>query len=261
MEKGSIVRVEYDAWADGELFDTTSAETAKAHNKYHEDAYYGPLPMIVGAGRVVPGFDAALLDAQVGDEREVDIPPERAFGPRDPAKLETIRVQEFLKREVEPEPGMRVEWEGKGRGTVVSVTAGRVRVDFNPPLSGKTLKYKFKVLEKLDQPEAKVKAILDNDYGYGKGDSFQAQVDGETVALTLPDSCKFDPRWQAMKYVVLADLRRFAGFTKVRFVEEYEPPPPPPEPAPEPPRSEEELTDEDRREVEKEIRRVHKRGR
>jgi FKBP-type peptidyl-prolyl cis-trans isomerase SlyD len=262
MEKGTIVRVQYDAFADGELFDTTSAETAKTHNKYKEDAFYGPLPMILGAGRVVPGFDAALQKAEVGKEQEVDIAPDQGFGPRDAAKVETIALREFLKRDVEPEPGMRVEWEGKGRGTVVSVTAGRVRLDFNPMLAGKVLKYKFTVTEVVERPEEKVRAILDNDYGYGRGADFAVRVDGSLAELTLPDSCKFDPRWPVSKYVIVADLRRYAGITKIRLVEEYEPPEPPAEPLSEPPapeRAEEELTAEDRAEVERQLA-ARKRG-
>lgn len=262
MDKGTIVRVEYDAYADGELFDTTSAETAKAQNKYKEDAYYGPLPMILGAGRVVPGFDAALMKADVGKESEVEIPPEQGFGPRDAAKVETVALREFLKRDVEPEPGMRVDWEGKGRGTVVSVTAGRVRVDFNPMLAGKILKYKFKIVERVDAAEAKVKAILDNDYGYGKSEGFQVRVDGATAEIIVPDGCKFDPRWPVSKYVIVADLRRYAGLTKIRLVEEYEPPEPMPEPEPAPPApepAEEELTEADRAEVERQLA-ARKRG-
>jgi FKBP-type peptidyl-prolyl cis-trans isomerase 2 len=204
----------------------------------------------------VPGFDEALAKATVGQETEVEIPAERGFGPRDGAKVETISLREFLKRDVAPEPGMRIQWEGKGRGTVVSVTAGRVRVDFNPPLAGRTLKYKFTVTEVVEQPEAKVRAIIDNDYGYGKGDGFGVKVDGLTADLVLPDSCKFDGRWAAAKYIVVADLRRYVGMTKVRLVEEYEPPEPQPEPAAapaEPAPAEEELTDEDRLEVERQI--------
>jgi FKBP-type peptidyl-prolyl cis-trans isomerase 2 len=256
MEKGTIVRVQYDAFADGELFDTTSAETAKAQNKYHEDAVYGPIPIILGAQRVVPGFDEALQKAEVGKEQDATIPPEKGFGVRDPAKVETFALREFLKRNVEPEPGMRVEWENKGRGTVTQVTAGRVRVDFNPMLAGKILRYKFTVTEVLDKPEDKVKAILDVDYGYGKSEGFQVKVHGTEAELMLPDSCKFDPRWPVAKYVIVADLRRYAGLTKIKLVEEYEPPEPVPEPEPAPPepeRSEEELTDEDRAEVERQL--------
>lgn len=257
VAKGTLVRVEYDAWADGQLFDTTSAETAKAQNKYHEDAYYGPLPIIVGAGRVVPGFDKALEESSVGEEREVEIGPEEGFGPRDPAKVDTISIREFQKRKVHPEPGMRVEWEGKGRGTIVSVTAGRVRVDFNPQLAGKALKYKFKVVEVIEDPVAKVRAIIDGAYGHGQGEGFQVEVEGLTADIVLPDKCKFDARWVSRKYVVVADLRRYAGFTQIRFTEEYEPPEPPPEPEPQPTieeaRAEEELTDEDRAQVEREL--------
>lgn len=257
MDKGTIVRVQYDAFADGELFDTTSAEVAKAANKHHEDAFYGPLPMILGAGRVVPGFDEALRGAEVGVESEVTIPPEKGFGIHDPAKVHTFALREFQKRDVEPEPGMRVEWEGKGRGTIVSVTAGRVRVDFNPSLAGKTLRYKFTVTEVVEEPVAKVKAILENDYGYGKADAFGVKVEGPTAELLLPDGVKFDPRWPVSKYVIVADLRRYAGITRIRLVEEYEPPEPQPEPAHptalEPERSEEELTEEDRIEVERQL--------
>ncbi|HEV8360588.1 MAG TPA: peptidylprolyl isomerase, partial [Candidatus Thermoplasmatota archaeon] len=177
-------------------------------------------------------------------------------------KVETVALREFLKRDVEPEPGMRVEWEGKGRGTVMTVTAGRVRLDFNPMLAGKLLKYKFTVTEVLEKPEEKVRAILDNDYGYGSGADFQVKVEGATAELLVPDRCKFDPRWPVSKYVIVADLRRYAGFTKIRLIEEYEPPEPQaePEPAPsEPERSEEELTEEDRAEVERQLA-ARKRG-
>jgi FKBP-type peptidyl-prolyl cis-trans isomerase 2 len=257
VAKGTIVRVEYDAWADGQLFDTTSAETAQAQNKHHEEAYYGPLPIIVGAGRVVQGFDKALEQASVGEEREVEVAPEEGFGIRDPTKVETLSIREFQKRDVDPTPGMRVEWEGKGRGTIQSVTAGRVRVDFNPVLAGKTLKYKFKVLDTIEEPAAKVRAIIDGAYGYGQGEGFQVKVDDLTTDIVVPDKCKFDARWISRKYVVVADLRRYAGFTKIRFVEEYEPPEPPPEPEPqatvEEQRAEEELTEEDRAEVERQL--------
>lgn len=257
MDKGTIVRVQYDAFADGELFDTTSAETAKAHEKYVEDAFYGALPMILGAGRIVPGFDEALRQAKVGVAGEVTIPPEKGFGVHDPSKVHTFALREFQKRDVEPEPGMRIEWENKGRGTIVGVTAGRVRVDFNPSLAGKTLTYKFTITEVVSEPADKVKAILDNDYGYGKADSFGVKVDSTTAELLLPDGVKFDPRWPVSKYVIVADLRRYAGITRIRLVEEYEPPEPAPEPAhptvKEPERSEEELTEEDRLEVERQL--------
>jgi len=265
MELGTVLRVHYDAWADGLLFDTTSAETAKANDLHHENVYYGPLAIIVGAGRVPAGFDKALLSAKAGQEGDVEIPPEEGFGKRDPAKVEVVALREFHKRKVEPEPGMRVQWEGKGRGTVISMTASRVRVDFNPPLAGKTLRYKFNVVEVVEEPAARVRAVLEADYAPGRGADFQVQVTEGVAEVVVPDACKFDPRWIERKYLVVADLRRFAGIQRIRFVEEYEPPATPPAPestvaeeraeggAPDATVAEEELTEADRAEVEREL--------
>ncbi|HLE97656.1 MAG TPA: FKBP-type peptidyl-prolyl cis-trans isomerase, partial [Candidatus Thermoplasmatota archaeon] len=126
VSKGSFVRVEYDAVTDdGILFDTTSADVARKHDAYSEKVVYEPLPIVVGAGRVLPGFDRALEEASVGEEREIVIPPSEAFGEKDPARFETHPLREFQKREVNPYPGMRVQMENRS-GTVVSVTPGRV---------------------------------------------------------------------------------------------------------------------------------------
>jgi hypothetical protein len=56
-----------EAWTeDGELFDTTKRDVAKAHGKFNEEVVYEPLPVLVGTGRVIPGFDEALERADVG---------------------------------------------------------------------------------------------------------------------------------------------------------------------------------------------------
>lgn len=240
MEKGTIIKVDYDAYiieghrsgrdemtkqsevieVDGELFDTTSAETARKHEKYQEDAWYGALPLVVGAGRVVPGFDKALLDAKVGIKAEVTIPAPEAYGERDPAKFETMSLREFQKREVEPHPGARISI-GQRTATVMSVTAGRVRLDFNPPLAGKALKYVFTVVEEVSDPSAQILTIIDMDYAHGKTEGFQARIEHEVATITLPDACKYDQRWFVAKYVVVSDIKNFTKVRTIRFVEEY----------------------------------------
>lgn len=228
VNKGSIIKVDYEAWtSEGTLFDTTYRDVAKANNTHSEEVVYEPLPLVVGVGRVIPGFDKALQEAKVGEEVEVTIPATEAFGERDPNKIETHSVREFQKKEVAPRPGMRVQFENR-TGTVVSVTAGRVRVDFNSPLAGKDLRYKFKIVEEVTDPVTQVKTLIDLNYGQGRSEGFEVTRNGETVDIKLPDSCKYDQRWFIMKYRLVSDLRNHAGIKTVRFVEEYTTPEQPP---------------------------------
>jgi FKBP-type peptidyl-prolyl cis-trans isomerase 2 len=221
VAKGSLVRVDYDAWTEeGELFDTTRRDVATANGKYNQDVVYEPLPVLVGSGRVIPGFDEALQGADVGKEQDVTIPAEKAFGPRDPAKTDTIPLREFQKQEVAPYPGMRFQHQGK-MATVTNVSPGRVRVDYNNPLAGKSLRYKFTVVEEIADPVQKVKGFIELAYGQGRSDGFKIDAQGDVVTLTLPDSCKYDQRWFVAKYRLVSDLRNYAGYRTTRFVEEY----------------------------------------
>lgn len=221
VEKGSIIRVDYEAWtSEGELFDTTKKDVAKANHAFQEETVYEPLPIVVGVGRVIPGFDAALLAAKAGEEADVTVPPAEAFGERDASKVETFALREFQKRDMEPRPGQRIQHENRV-GTVVSVSAGRVRIDFNPPLAGKTLRYKFTVKSEVVDPVEKVRTLIELNYGQGRADGFGVEVEGSEVTIKLPDSCKYDSRWFVAKYRLVSDLRAYAGAKTMRFVEEY----------------------------------------
>lgn len=222
VAKGSLVRVDYDAWTEeGELFDTTRRDVATQNGKYNPDVVYEPLPILVGTGRVIPGFDEALQGAEVGKEVEVHIPPEKAFGPRDPAKVDTIPLREFQKQEVAPYPGMRFQHQGK-LATVTTVTPGRVRIDYNNPLAGKTLRYVFTVVEEVQDSVQKVKALIELAYGQGRHEGFRVDAQGDAVTITVPDQCKYDlQRWPMAKFRLVSDLRTYGGFKTTRFVEEY----------------------------------------
>ncbi len=221
VEKGTLVKVDYEAWTeDGELFDTTNKDVAKANDRFSEEVVYEPLPVLVGTGRVIPGFDEAMIAATVGEEVDVKIPQEKAFGPKDPSKVDTIPMREFQKQEVNPYPGMRLQLQGK-MATVTNVSPGRVRVDFNAPFAGKALRYKFTIREAIEDPATKVKGFIELAYGQGRATDFEVTVDGETADIKLPDSCKYDQRWFVAKYRLVSDLRAYAGIKTTRFIEEY----------------------------------------
>ncbi len=71
VKKGDAVEVIYTgSFVNGKQFDTNRKPDGK------------PLPVVVGAGGVVPGFDKALDGMQVGERRIVTIPPQWGYGPQ-----------------------------------------------------------------------------------------------------------------------------------------------------------------------------------
>jgi FKBP-type peptidyl-prolyl cis-trans isomerase 2 len=258
VEAGDIVMVEFDAWVEEtkELFDTTHEDVAKENDIFNEKMVYGPQPLIVGKGRLFTGLDEHMSKAEIGKEYEVLIPPEKAAGVRDPKLVELHPVREFLKQEIEPRVGLEVTVKNRP-GHITAVTAGRVRVDFNNKLAGRTLKYKYKVVSKPTKPKELAELILKMSYGTSEG--FDVEHHGKDYRVKLPDACKYDQRWILSKYGVVRDMRDVLGAETVSFVEEYAKPEKKEEPkeepkaekpveAPsEPDKAPEELSEEDRK--------------
>jgi FKBP-type peptidyl-prolyl cis-trans isomerase 2 len=224
IEKGDIVWLEYDAWTVNPngtltLFDTTHDEVAKKEGKFDEKKVYIEQPAVVGRGRLFEGLESALIGAKIGEVKEVLIPAEKAAGARDPRLVELRTEREFLRQEINPEVGMEVSVGGK-HGIVTAVSAGRVRVDFNNPLAGKTLKYVVRVTRKAKTPEERVRAVIDMDYGLGE--QFKIRLNDGTAEIQLPDVCKTDEKWFVSKFRVVADLRELTDLKTIRFLEEYE---------------------------------------
>ncbi len=223
MEKGDIIRWEFEAWVveNGEevLFDTTKEDLAKEHGIHDPNMKYGPMVSVVGAGRLIKGIEDELLKAEVGKEYEVTIEPKDAYGERDPKLVKIHSYRELARQKIEPEVGKEVVINNK-RGRIVTVTPGRVVIDFNHPLAGKTLKYRFKVIEKVEGDVDKVRAIIEMDYGK-EVDKFGVEIKDEDILITLPDVCKYDNNWSIAKYAIVGDIRDYVGNRNVKFIEVY----------------------------------------
>ncbi|MFP3872026.1 MAG: peptidylprolyl isomerase [Candidatus Aenigmatarchaeota archaeon] len=224
MEEGDLIYVNYDIWImpddeDDEaiIFDTTDEEKAKDEGIYEEDAAYGSKPILLGGGNITEGFEEALMEKEVGDEGSVEVPPEKGIGMRDPDNIELFSRREMQRRDIDPVEGKEVEIDNR-RGTIIQATAGRVRIDFNHPLAGKTLRYDFEIEEKPETVEEKVEAILAMDY---KDLDYKVEETEEGADITLPDQCKYDQNWFVVKYRVVNDLRENLDLKRIRFIEEY----------------------------------------
>ena len=201
-----IVRIDYKAYfaeAD-KLFDTTNADAAKEAGIFNEKVTYVPMAYIVGSNTLYADVDAAIAGAEVGKEIEVTVPCEKAAGARNPRLIELHPIKEFYKNEINPYPGMSVSL-GNRSGIVMSVGAGRVKVDFNSPLAGHDLKYEITVVEEVTDPVEKAKCIME-----------------DKVVITEAEVCKFHEGWAVAKYRLVSDYRATFGVDRVEFVQVWE---------------------------------------
>ena len=217
-----LIRLTYKAYladADERLYDTTDAEAAKEAGIYNEKVDYKPLVHLCGNNTLFPDLEAAIDSAEIGKETTITIPCEKAAGARNPKLIELHPVKEFYKREINPYPGMTVTL-GNKTGVIMSVAAGRVKVDFNNQLAGHDLKYVFTVTEEITDEKAKAMAIIELNVGSTEG--FEVAVESDKVVVTEAEFCKFSQDWPIAKYKVVTDLRASFGIDRVEFVQVWD---------------------------------------
>jgi peptidylprolyl isomerase len=223
LQKGSFILVDYVAKVKetGEVFDTTFEETAKKERLYKEGDVYEPKLVVIGEGWVIKALDENLATMQVGKASVVEIPPDKAFGPRDPEKVRRVPLKQLLAKDITPTLGMRVEHGGK-TATVRAIGAGRVLLDFNPPLAGKTLVYDVTVKKQLETVKEKIAALIHRRIPAVDQAKFQFKVRSKTVNIDMPEEAFYLEGIQLAKRGIAMDIQRFLeGTTTVKFAEAF----------------------------------------
>lgn len=139
----------------GEVFETTDVDVALSEGLYHDHRDFVPLEFTVGSGEVLPGLDAAVRGMHAGETRTVTLPPEDAFGRRDPtAEITVSRADLEARSDANAEPDDLVQSEAGDVGWIVDVAAETVTVDFNHELAGERVEFDVRVLQVLDGGKA-----------------------------------------------------------------------------------------------------------
>ena len=132
LKDGDVITLDYEGRTEGILFDTTLENIAKKENALVENRNYKPITVVVGEGRLVPGFEEEIKKAKVGKKTEIKIKPEDAYGARDTKLIETMSASKF--RRVCPDAkgyvGEELNIEGRP-ATLANIYGSRVRIDFN----------------------------------------------------------------------------------------------------------------------------------
>ena len=127
---GDNVSVDYTGmFENGTVFDSSAGRVL--------------LEFSVGAGQMIKGFDAAVVGMHLGEERNVTIKPDDAYGNYSLSNIVMVSVQDVP--------------DGTKTGSILYVNGQQVRVldirnntvfiDMNHPLAGKTLVFRIRIVK------------------------------------------------------------------------------------------------------------------
>ena len=223
LQNGDFILIDYvgKVKETGEVFDTTIEEVAKKERLYKEGEIYEPKLVVLGEGWILKALEEEILKLDVGGKSTVEIPPEKAFGPRDPNKVKLVPLKRLVAKGITPKIGMRIEYEGK-MATVRTVGAGRVQLDFNPPLAGKTLLYEVTVQKKLETKTEKINALIHRRIPVVEIGKFKLKIAKAIVTIEMPEDAFYIEGIQLAKRGIAMDIQKFfPEVTTVKFIETF----------------------------------------
>jgi peptidylprolyl isomerase len=230
LKKGDFVT--YDLTAKiketSKVFDTTIEEVATKAKLKNQGDKYEPRLVVLGENWVLKAVDDALLTLEVDKPLTVEIPPEKAFGARSNDLVKTVLLRSLLEKGIKPVMGAQLQAGGKTI-LVRSVSGGRVVLDYNHVLAGKTLVYELTLKSVLSTPEERIKALLHRrmptiDITKFKMDYVPYVKDSlpESVTFYMPDETLNTEGIQQIKRGLAQEIQKFfPDVEKVFYVEAF----------------------------------------
>jgi peptidylprolyl isomerase len=155
FKKNDFIEIEFTGRIKGgEVFDSNINEELK---KLNSNQPAKPFIFSLGQEMFLKGAEEFLIGKEIG-EYNIDLEPEKAFGLRNPSFIQMIPLKVFIEHKINPIPGTILNFDNRF-GKVLTVSGGRIMVDFNNPLAGKEVVYKIKVLRKVDDINEKVNSL------------------------------------------------------------------------------------------------------
>ena len=175
LEKKDFIEIKFTGRVkNGEVFDSNIKEDLEELHKGH-DHPVDPKPFIfcLGQGMFLKSLDDFLI-GKPEDQKEynLSLAPEKAFGKRKSELIQRMPSRIFKEHKMRPVVGMTFDFDGRA-AKVLTVSGGRVVVDFNHNLAGKDIEYKIKFVRKLDNVKEKIESL--NDFFFRKPLDFEVK--------------------------------------------------------------------------------------
>lgn len=165
FQKKDFIEIEFTGKTkEGEIFDSNIKEDLEElHRGHNHEIDTTPFIFCLGEGMFLKAIDDFLIgkpDSDFPKEYNIELQPEKAFGLRNSQFVQMVPLKVFIQNETRPVPGMMFNMDGR-IAKVISVSGGRVVIDFNNPLAGKAVSYKIKILRKVEDLNEKLKSFIE----------------------------------------------------------------------------------------------------
>ncbi|MHA2249703.1 MAG: FKBP-type peptidyl-prolyl cis-trans isomerase [Candidatus Kariarchaeaceae archaeon] len=225
IKSGSMITIDYTAKIsdenNGTVFDTTNEEVAKNEALYVSDKIYEPMLVVIGKGWIPIGLETALQKANVGEKFNVNVPCEEAYGPKDPSKIKLVARREFQKLNINPSIGDRITL-GLQTGTVLSVSSGRVRMDYNHVLAGKDIEYDIEIHYEITGDAKKIAALIKRRIPGADLEDMKILIDGKVIKVNMPESARYFEYIQFAKKEAASDIAEIVpGYKEIEFIDYF----------------------------------------
>jgi FKBP-type peptidyl-prolyl cis-trans isomerase SlyD len=213
IKPGSMITIDYTAKISDEngatIFDTTIEDIAREEAIYKTEKHYEPMLVVIGKGWIGELFD-------------VSVPCEEAYGPKDPSKIKLVARREFQKLNINPSIGDRIT-VGNSTGTVLSVSSGRVRMDYNHVLAGKNIDYNVKVHEIVEGDANRINALIKRRLPGANLKGMEINIDDSLIKVKMPETARFFEYVQFAKAEVANDVKEIVpGYSGIEFIEYFD---------------------------------------
>ncbi|OKY74150.1 MAG: hypothetical protein BM485_15180 [Desulfobulbaceae bacterium DB1] len=135
IKKGSKVKIYYTGkFKDGTVFETNIGQE--------------PLQFVVGKGKVIKGFDRAVMGMDLGQRKTVTLKPAEAYGPRDPDLVWSVKADDLppgSSREIEAEVSFTDAAGNEIAGRITAIENNMITIDGNHPLAGRNLTFELRI--------------------------------------------------------------------------------------------------------------------
>ncbi|MCP4570858.1 MAG: peptidylprolyl isomerase [bacterium] len=136
IESGKTVKVHYKGTlADGNTFDSSEGRD--------------PMAFELGAEQVIPGFEAAVAEMEIGETKTINLPCAEAYGEHRDEMLGAV-PRSSMPEDIELEIGMVLSMESEQGAMPVRVMGfddEKVDLDANHPLAGEDLTFELTLVE------------------------------------------------------------------------------------------------------------------
>ena len=136
VENGHLVKVHYTGkLTTGEVFDSSIGRE--------------PLEFTMGAGQMIPGFEAGILGMAVGEQKSIDVPYALGYGEASAEMILEVPKNQLpfgMPIEIGTQLAINLADGGQIPAVMTSVNDETVIIDANHPLAGKDLIFEVQLV-------------------------------------------------------------------------------------------------------------------